>query len=276
MHTLSLRITLQASLFAFASSTLVAGCDEPVDGMDDEFMGQDGGKADGASRGFSDVPSNHPFYDEIEALRAEGFVSGFTCTQADAQGLGLPLDELPTGAICFRPEAPMKRAEAIAVLHGALVDASAKGTYCNRAPAISDMRGHWAETAVADAMCAGWIPEQATFRPDEPVTLAGLYITLARANHLGAPSPADDASGWNPAALDDATVERALSCDGSLGCIHDGLDLSDEDERYLAMAFERGLVPEEVRIKRSVAPAASRGEAAFAFAFAILFDAVTE
>ena len=110
---------------------------------------------------FQDVNSSHPGYKAIEAVSAQGWVSG--C------GSGL-----------FCPEKSLTRAEAASIV--------ATAFQLNRSGStpFSDIQGHWAETAikilVAENIISGCTADR--FCPDEVLTRAQAAVIIAKAGHV--------------------------------------------------------------------------------------------
>lgn len=284
-------VAASSLLAALNLGMLATGCDEGMQA--DEFEdGGTGGKQDAAAGDpdaespFADVPTNHPYYDEISLLFHEGIVAGSAC------GASKP---------CFRPEDHLKRYEAISALYSVLKRASiAGGNACQRAPFVADMADHPAKEAVEQAYCAGWInldtdtPEgerqngcterdaermgvdfesiqgETCFHPNAGLTRAQAYITIVKSLHLRGPGDADDDARWAPLAPEDE-----MTVCGSLGC-GSMPDLSAEDRGYVVRAIEQDLLSEAVNIERSFEPDMLREDAAVAIAYALFFDSVSE
>ncbi len=107
---------------------------------------------------YSDVTRTHPFYGEIAAAAGMGLAGGF-----------------PDGT--FRPDAPISRAETMALLARAysLQAGTARASY-------PDAQTHWAAEPIAIMAANGLIGgyEDGTFRPNQPVTRAEFAVFLAR------------------------------------------------------------------------------------------------
>ena len=141
-------VTESSLLAALSLGMLGTACDDGMqDGLEDGAG--TGGKQDAAADDpdaeapFADVPTNHPYYDEISVLFHEGIVVGSDC------GGSKP---------CFRPGEHLERHEAISALYSVLERAGiADGNACQRAAFVADMQDHPARRAMEQAYCAGWI-----------------------------------------------------------------------------------------------------------------------
>jgi beta-N-acetylhexosaminidase len=123
---------------------------------------------------YSDVPRAHLFYGEITAAAGMGLAGGF-----------------PDGT--FRPDAPISRAETMALLTRAY--ALQAGSQDRPFP---DAKTHWASAPIAIMASNGLIGGygDGAFRPNQPVTRAEFAVFLARVIRFGRES-AIAAQDWD-------------------------------------------------------------------------------
>lgn len=111
-----------------------------------------------AAATFKDLAPGHWAAGAIGAVKDAGYLRGY-----------------PDGS--FRPDRSVTRAEVAAVLYNAF-----PGRAKTPGIAFGDLKGHWAEKAVAELAAAGVVEGYAdgTFRPDRAMTRADLALALWR------------------------------------------------------------------------------------------------